>query len=232
MSGFRESLGSDEDIGFVASLMPNRTRGGLLRAAAWFCLIISLLFGITLGRLVFYALYARVRWPVVDGAVRGYQQKSVEEHASGTKSTGGASWTAYWIEFEIGLDIPVDNCRTGTTLGGSAQLPCVGTIRTPATKSWTEALGWVARHPPGSRGRFLYDPFGPGIRFANESVWNLYPWGKIVLFCGMTTLSALFLKTTAQRMRQLKALPDDYDSSPPRAADESNPNRPIELKLS
>jgi hypothetical protein len=53
--------------------------------------------------------------------------------------------------------------------------------------------------------------------------------GKIALFCGMTVFSTLFAQTTGQRLRKLKALPDDYDSAPPRAA---GPNQPIELKLS
>lgn len=220
------------DIGLIASLMPNQTRANLMRATAWFCLSISLLFGLPLARIVFHDLYARVSWPVADGAVRGYQQESGEEHASGTRSTSGASWPVYWIEFEVGLDIPAGNCRTGTTIGGRAELPCVGTIRTPATKSWAEAQSWVARHPPNSRGRFLYDLSGPGVRFADEPVWTLYPMGRIVLFLGLTACSALFLATTERRLRELKALPEHYHASPPPTAEASDPNAPIELRLS
>ena len=123
----RNDLEGNGDIGLIASLMPNQTRANLMRATAWFCLSISLLFGLPLARIVFHDLYARVSWPVADGAVRGYQQESGEEHASGTRSTGGASWPVYWIEFEVGLDIPAGNCRTGTTIGGRAELPCLGT---------------------------------------------------------------------------------------------------------
>lgn len=221
----------NEDVGLIATLMPNRTRARLVRATAWFCLAISLLFGAPLAKPVFYDLLARWRWPVADGVVRGYQQKSAEVHASGTRSTAGASWTVYWIEFEVGLDIPAEHCRTGTIVGGRAPLACVGTIRTPATKSWTEAQSWVARHAPNSHQRFLYDPSGEDLRFANESVWNLYPWGKMALFCAMILFSALFVNTAEHRVRQLNALPDDYDSAPPQA-EEPDPNQPVELKLS
>ena len=68
-------------------MMPNRARAGLMRAAAWFCLTISLLFGFTVARPVFYDLYARARWPSARGVVRDYQQKSAEVHTSGTRST-------------------------------------------------------------------------------------------------------------------------------------------------
>jgi hypothetical protein len=76
-----------------------------------------------------------------------------------------------------------------------------GPIRTPATKSWAEAQSWVARHPPNSLGRFLYDLSGPGVRFAEEPVWTLYPMGRIVLVLGLTACSALFLATTERRLR-------------------------------
>jgi len=73
---------------------------------------------------------------------------------------------------------------------------------------------------------------GPGVRFADEPVWTLYPMGRIVLFLGLTACSALFLATTERRLRELKALPEHYHASPPPTAEASDPNAPIELRLS
>jgi hypothetical protein len=136
-----------EDSGFIATLMPNRTRAKLMRAAAWFCLTISLLFGVPIARIIFSDLYARARWPVVNGEVFSHVEQSRVEHSSGTRNTNGSSWNVYWIEFDVQLAIPVGSCKTGT-LGVSAQFSCVGTVSTLPTKSWVEAQNWVRRHPP------------------------------------------------------------------------------------
>src|SRR5260370_6338548 len=118
-----------EDSGFIATLMPNRTLAKLMRAAAWFCLTISLLFGIPITRIIFSDLYARARWPVANGEVFDHLEKSRVERTSGTRNTNGSSWNVYLIEFQVEIDVPAGSCKT-RTLGLTEHFPFVRTAST------------------------------------------------------------------------------------------------------
>ena len=98
-----------------------------------------------------------------------------------------------------------------TIVGGPTR--CMGTFDTPEG-SYDDAYAWKSRHWPGSQVRVHYQPYGDGLRFADESIGNIYPWKKIFVS------SVIFLVgfgIVGIARRQAELAPD----SPPGRIDDS-----------
>jgi hypothetical protein len=80
--------------------------------------------------------------------------------------------------------------------------------------SYDEAYAWKSRHWPGTQVRVHYQPYGEGLRFADESIGNIYPWKKI--FVSFVILLVGFGIVRIAR-RQAELAPD----SPPGRIDDS-----------
>jgi hypothetical protein len=61
-----------------------------------------------------------------------------------------------------------------------------------------------------SGAKLYYDPDTGGLRFAGESIVDLYPWTEIVAFALSTGISFVLLYASHRRRKQLNMFPPDY----------------------
>ncbi len=188
------------------------------------------MFGAQLLSAIYAELYARGHWPVAEARVVNLEEKSDDE--SHVQPGGSSTRTVYWIEFQVEFAVPVAQCKTGAYWSVPSQFPCIGSIHTLPKRSWAEDQDCARRHPLNYSTQIRHDPAGPGIKFVDESLWDLYSWQHLVVFL-VLLISGLVLHRTAQRrLRYLETLAEDYDASPPPPTDEHDPNEIVDLKLS
>jgi hypothetical protein len=213
-----------DDSGFFALLMPNRQRVQQMRIIAWFLLFWSVAIGIYVAKVIGFDLYVRTHWRVVKGAVIKYEEKSAQLGSIRSRSR------TYWVEFEVEFDPKELGCNTGMSWSVPMPFPCIGKVRSPGSQSWDVAGSWSVRHPVNSAARFYYDPATGRLRFAGESILDLYPWMAIVAFGLGTGISSSLLFASRRRIEELNALPPDYAQT---GASAENPTRDnlIDLNL-
>jgi hypothetical protein len=141
--------------------------------------------------------------------------------------------TVYWAEFEVNFQ-PTDGCRTGISIapGVDTQFPCSAIMHSIPHESPASAYAWLARQPSGAPAEVFYDPNGPGIKFANESLADLLPWSRIVLALTLVALGIFFWSAAKRRLTELAYLPKSEDLPAPQSEGKSNPDELIDLKLS
>ena len=212
-----------DDSGFIALLMPNRLRVQQTRIVAWFLLFFSLVIGIYAAKAVGFDLYVRTHWRMVNGAVIKYQEKSAQLGSIRSRRL------TYWLEFEVEFDPKGSGCNTGMSWAVPMPFPCIGEVRSPGSQSLDVARGWGYRHPVNSTTTLYYDPPTGRLRFAGESILDLYPWAAIAIFALGTGISFVLFHTSHHRIRELTASDDGVTSASTKnhAPDESL----IDLKL-
>jgi hypothetical protein len=121
-------------------------------------------------------LRARQSWPQVAGELISIS----EESSAGVDRASRR--TRYWVQYVVHFTVPPGQCRTGGTGGNEGGVTvCVGTVRTRSTQSTSTAGMWMREGFHQRSVQVLYDPEGPGIRIAGESVWLRYQWDSMGL---------------------------------------------------
>lgn len=150
-----------------------RRNASPLRFAGYFAWFIATVVGINAFTITLQEYIAQNRWPVAPGQVSLAEEKSRRNPSSSSRST------AYFIRFTVEFDPPLDQCGAGmllTMVGGPVR--CMGTFDS-LEGSYEDAYAMKRRHWPGSQARVHYQPYGQGLRFADESIGNIYPWKTI-----------------------------------------------------
>lgn len=126
-------------------------------------------------------LHARHTWPSVDGEILSANQTDDDEKPSFKVSLSDRK--RYWVEYEVRFAVPEDQCRTGIIYTGPSEtMPCHGMIRTRSTQSTYRAYGWLVRgYHVNERVKVLYNPHGPEIKIAAESIWLRYNTDRLIL---------------------------------------------------
>lgn len=134
------------------------------------------------------------------GSIIRFQEKSA--------STGSIHSRAltYWIEFEVEFDPKQPGCNTGISWGARMPFPCIGTVKSPGSQSVGSARNWVDRHPAGSPAKFYYEPATGHLRFADESILDLYPWVAILAFFVAGTAGVILLRASRNRLQRLRGV--------------------------
>jgi len=218
-----QNLPATNDSGLVATLMPDQARTNGMRLVAWFCLFWGLIVGIHVANVIGFDLYTRTHWRIVDGDVLRYEEKSFRVSSSDRPT--------YWIEFEVEFDPKDAGCNTGSSWAVQMPFPCIGVVKSPGSQSRATAMSWIERHPPNSPAKFLYDPATGRLRFAGESIVNIYPWGGMIGFLVGAGGGVWLLSVSRRRLQYLKTLPEDYSATPLPPQD-PRPDDLIDLKLS
>jgi hypothetical protein len=218
-----QNLPANNDSGLIATLMPNLARTYQMCVVAWFCLFWGLIVGIYVANVIGFDLYTRTHWRTVEGKIVRYEAKSF--------NVSSRSRPNYWIEFEVEFDPKDAGCNTGTTWGSVTPFPCIGIVKSPGSQSGATAMSWIERHPPNSPAKYLYDPATGRLRFAGESILNIYPWGAITAFVVVGGGGVLLLSVSRRRLEYLKTLPEDYSATSV-PAQKPRPDDLIDLKLS
>lgn len=199
-----QNSATSDDSGFIAVLMPNRLRARQVRIIAWFLLFWSFAIGIYVAKIIGIDLHVRSNWHMVEGAVIKYEEKSAQLGSIRSRQT------THWVEFEVEFDPKGWGCNTGMSWAVAMPFPCIGEVRSPGFQSWDVARSWSNRHPVNSTAKLYYDPATGRLRFAGESILDLYPWTAIVAFVLGVLFSLGLLYTSRPRLRELNLLPPDY----------------------
>jgi hypothetical protein len=185
-----------------------RGNASQLRLAGYFAWFIAAVLGINAFTITLQEYIAQHRWPVASGQVSLAEEKSRRNPSSSSRST------VYFIRFTVEFDPPLEQCGPGmllTIVGGPTR--CMGTFDT-LEGSQEDAYAWKSRHWPGSPVRVHYQPYGQGLRFADESIGNIYPWKKIFVTFVIFLVGFGFVRLAR---RQAELTPD----SPPGGNDNS-----------
>ena len=213
-----------DDSGLAATLMPDRTRAQGMRLVAWFVVLWGVIIGIYAANVIGFDLYVRSHWRLVQGDVLRYEEKSAQVGSSRSRPT-------YWIQFEVEFDPKDAGCNTGSSWAVKRPFPCIGTVKSPGSQSRATAMRWIERHPRNSSAKFSYDPATGRLRFAGESIADIYPWGAMLAFFAGFGGGVLMLSASRRRLEYLKTLPEDSSANP------APPKQPgaddlVDLKLS
>lgn len=126
-------------------------------------------------------LHARQTWPSADGAIVSANQ--TDDDANPSLKVSLSDRKRYWVEYEVRFAAPEDQCRTGIIYTGPPEtMPCHGIIRTRTTQSTYRAYAWLIHgYHVNERVRVLYNPNGPEIKIADESIWLRYNTDRLML---------------------------------------------------
>src|SRR2546423_2229883 len=169
-------------------------------------LIWGSIMGIYVAKVVGSDFYVRSHWHLVEGDIIRYEEKSAEISIR--------SRPRHWIEFEVEFDPKEWGCNTGMSWAVPKPFPCISNVKTPSSQSWNVAQSWISRHRVGSRAKFFYDPLTGRLRFAGESVLDVYPWGAVFAFIAATGIGVFLLSASRRRLEYLKTLPDALAVTP------------------
>jgi hypothetical protein len=157
----------------MSSEKTSRGSAGSLRYAGYFAWFIGTVVAFHAVSIVREEYIAQHQWPIAPGEVISAEEKS------GRNPGTSSSSTQYFMRFTVEFDPPLDQCGPGmylTTVEGPTR--CMGTLDTLEGSS-DSAYQWMRRHPVQSQIRVHYQPGGSGLRFAGESIADIYPWKEI-----------------------------------------------------
>ena len=172
--------GPDES-GWVTAFFPNSGYTRLWKVMAAIFLAAGVLGLVDRVATISADLHARHTWPSADGAIVSANQ--TDDDANPSLKVSLSDRKRYWVEYEVRFAVPEDQCRTGMIYTGPPEtMPCRGIIRTRSTQSAYRAYAWLIHgYHVNERVRVLYDPNGPGIKIAGESIWLRYNTDKLIL---------------------------------------------------
>ena len=126
-------------------------------------------------------LHARRTWPIVDGEIVTANQTDDNEQPSFKVSLSDRK--RYWVEYEVRFAVSEEHCRTGSIYTGPLEtMPCHGMIRTRSTQSPYRVYDWLIHgYHVNERVKVLYNPNGPEIKIAGESIWLRYNTDRLIL---------------------------------------------------
>jgi hypothetical protein len=160
-----------------------------LRLGGYFALFVAVLSSIN-WLLIVHGDYAKEHnWPTVSGTVYSATERSREVVPPSIRTP---RYEVYWLEFMVILDLPLDRCP-GTVMDLEGQQRCTGEARTPAERSSNAAEQWSVRHPRGSKVVVHYDTQSDRMVLGGESIFNVYPWRKIVVTVIIALVGAIMV---------------------------------------
>lgn len=166
---------------WVTALLPNSGRARLVKVLAGIFLVVGIV-GLVERVTNFSAdMYARGTWPSAEGAIVSAKQTDDDENPAFKVSLSDRK--RYWVEYEVRFAVPEDQCRTGIIYTGPSEtMPCRGTVRTRSTQSTYRAYDWLIHgYHVNEPVRVLYNPNGPEIKIAGESIWLRYNTDRLII---------------------------------------------------
>ena len=186
-------MGADNNSFMYSSITPQQASG--LRLGGYFMMFVGLLtvFGWA-GAIQDYYVTEH-QWPAASATVYSITERSKEVQPVSTRQR---NYQVFWMEFLVILDLPQNQCP-GTMVPMTTTEPqCRGEVGTPHSRSRADAIDWATRHPRGSRITVHYDPQSRRMVLGGESVFNIYPWGKIFI-TAMILLGAVLMIGAGRR---------------------------------
>ena len=187
-----------DESGWVATLFPNSGHARLLKVMAGIFLAAGIFGLVDRVATISADLHARRTWPSVDGEIVSANQ--TDDDANPSFKVSLSDRKRYWVEYEVRFAVPEDQCRTGMIYTGPSEtMPCHGMIRPRSTQSTYRAYDWLIHgYHVNERVKVLYNPNGPEIKIAGESIWLRYNTDRLMLN-GLWVLVFFGLYAVAQR---------------------------------
>ena len=230
-SNLNTAVGNDESS-LVSSLLPNRAYSKIWRGVGVVMLSIALLICLDPVMAVLAEVRARLKWSHTEARVASAHVFSgPENHSPGGNPSISARRTIYWAEFHLDFR-PSNGCRTGIVMSDpAAELPCDAFIQTISHYSSSDAYAWVGRHPSGSSTPIFYDPSGSGVKFADESLFDMVRWKNLAIAAIFFVIGTGLLSAARRRLAELAYLPEGEDLPAP-TRPSSKTDDLIDMKLS
>lgn len=157
-------------------------------------------------------LHARNTWPTADGEILSATQQDDQDLSRRSGSIAGH--TRYWVEYEVGIAIPAQQCRTGIIYQGSAATwPCHGIVKTRSTQSTSQLFQWFLHgyhvHQPV---KVLWNPVGTSsteIKIVGESIWLRYNTDRLVLSLLWVLAFGALYAFSSNRLEYFKTHPEE-----------------------
>jgi hypothetical protein len=165
--------GTDKS-GWVTTLFPNSGHALLFKVMVGVFLAAGIFGLVDRVATISADLHARRTWPSVDGEIVSANQ--TDDDANPSFKVSLSDRKRYWVEYQVRFAVPEDKCRTGIIYTGPSEtMPCHGIIRTRSTQSTYRAYDWLIHgYHVNERVKVLYNPNGPEIKIAGESIWLRY----------------------------------------------------------
>jgi hypothetical protein len=163
-----------DESGWIAALFPNSGHARLWKVVAGIFLAAGILGLVDRVATISADMHARRTWPSVDGEIVSANQTDDDENPALKVSLRNRK--RYWVEYEVRFAVPESQCRTGIIYTGPSEtMPCHGIIRTRSTQSTYRSYDWLIHgYHVNERVRVLYNPNGPEVKIAGESIWLRY----------------------------------------------------------
>ena len=170
-----------DESGWVTTLFPNSGHARLVKVMAGIFLAVGIFGLVDRVATIFADLHARRTWPSVDGEIVSANQ--TDDDANPSFKVSLSDRKRYWVEYEVRFAVPEDQCRTGMIYAGQSEtMPCHGIIRTRSTQSTYRTYDWLIHgYHVDERVKVLYNPNGPEIKIAGESIWLRYNTDRLML---------------------------------------------------
>jgi hypothetical protein len=125
-------------------------------------------------------LEARRTWPSAQGEILSAEQRDDSKLSS--KSGSLSNRTRYWVEYEVRFALPEEQCRSGIVYENpTGSVTCSGFVRTRSTQSTRQAFDWLLHgYSLNQPVTVLYDPNGPEIKIADQSIWLRYNFERLI----------------------------------------------------
>jgi len=170
-----------DESGWVTTLFPNSGHARLLKVMAGIFLAAGIFGLVDRVATISADMHARRTWPSVAGEIVSANQ--TDDNANPSFKVSLSDRKRYWVEYEVRFALREDQCRTGMIYTGPSEtMPCHGIIRTRSTQSTYRAYDWLTHgYHVNERVRVLYNPNGPEVKIAGESIWLRYNTDRLML---------------------------------------------------
>jgi hypothetical protein len=134
----------------------------------------------------------------------------------------------------LSFAVPEDQCRTGIIYTGPSEtMPCHGIIRTRSTQSTYRAYAWLIHgYHVNERVRVLYNPNGPEIKIAGESIWLRYNTDRLMLNALWVLVFFVLYAFAERRLAYFRSHPEAETVSTEPGAPANDKERLTDLDLS
>lgn len=171
-----------------SSITPAQAKA--LRAGGYLALVVAFLSAINWILVIREYYVMEHQWPAASATVYSMREDS---RVVTPPSSRLHSYYVYWVEYTVVLDLPQSQCPGSMVPLTSAEPQCTAEVKTPETKSRADTVDWFNRHPRNSRLIVHYDAQSGRMMLGGESVFDIYPWGKIAITAVAFVIAALML---------------------------------------
>jgi Protein of unknown function (DUF3592) len=197
-----------DESGWVTTLFPNPGHARLLKVMAGIFLAAGIFGLVDRVATISADLHARRTWPSVDGEIVSANQ--TDDDANPSFKVSLSDRKRYWVEYEVRFAVPEDQCRTGIIYTGPSEtMPCHGIIRTRSTQSTYRSYDWLIHgYHVNERVKVLYNPNGPEIKIAGESIWLRYNTDRLMLNALWVLVFSLLYAFAQRRLSYFRSHPE------------------------